>query len=110
MQDLVIYQRMYDFMLYLFPIVDRFPRHEKFALCVNIKNCCIETARLIARANKARNKRPLLFDIDIGLEELRLLLRLARDRRHLSNRSYEHSSRQIGEVGRLLGGWLKAVG
>ncbi|MGE3549635.1 MAG: diversity-generating retroelement protein Avd [Geobacter sp.] len=110
MQDLVIYQRMYDFMLYLFPIVDRFPKHEKFALCVNIKNCCIETARLIVRANKARNKRPLLFDIDVALEELRLLLRFSRDRRHLSNKSYECSARQIGEVGRLLGGWLKSTG
>lgn len=110
MQDLIIYQRMYDFILYLFPIVDRFPKHEKFALCVNIKNCCIEIARLIVRANKARNKRPLLFDVDVALEELRLLLRLSRDRRHLSNKSYEHSARQLTEVGRLLGGWLKSTG
>ena len=110
MQELVIYQKMYDFILYLFPIVDRFPKHEKFALCVNIKSCCIEIARLIVRANKTKNKRPLLFDVDVCLEELRLLLRLARDRRHLSNKSYEHSARQLGEVGRLLGGWIKAVG
>jgi len=109
-QDLVIYQKMYDFILYLFPIVDRFPKHEKFALCVNIKNCCIDISRLIVRANKARNKRPLLFDIDVALEELRLLLRLSRDRRHLSNKSYEHSARQLTEVGRLLGGWLKSTG
>ncbi len=57
MQDLVIYQRMYDFMLYLFPVVDRFPRSERFALCSNIKDCCIGIARMIVRANKARNIR-----------------------------------------------------
>ena len=97
-------------MLYLFPITGRFPKHEKFALCAQIKNCVLEIARTIIRTNKSRNKRPLLYDIDIAIEELRLLIRFSYDRKYLSHRSYEETSKRINEIGRLLGGWIRSQG
>lgn len=108
--ELTIYQRIYDFMGYFFPIVDRFPKHEKFALSTQLKNDVLELARLVIRANKARNKRPMLYDLDVKLEELRMLVRFAHDRKYLSGKSYEHTSRQLAEIGRLLGGWIKRMG
>ncbi|MDI6865815.1 four helix bundle protein [Thermodesulfovibrio yellowstonii] len=51
MENLKVYQKMYDFAIYVFPIVDRFPRQEKFALCTNIKNAILDVARLIIKAN-----------------------------------------------------------
>jgi len=110
MKNLTIYQRVYDFMLYLFPIVDRFPRYEKFVLCTQIKNCVLEIARKIIRANKSRNKRPLLYDIDVSIEELRMLIRFSHDRKYLSHKSYEETSKRVNEIGRLLGGWIKSPG
>jgi len=109
MQNLIIYQKVYDFMLYLFPIIDRFPKYEKFVLCTQIKNCVLEIARTIIRANKGRNKRPLLYDIDVAIEELRLLIRFSHERKYLSGKSYAEASKQINEVGRLLGGWIKST-
>ena len=38
---------------------------------------------------------------------LRILLRGARDRRHLSIRQHEHAMRLVDGVGRQVGGWLK---
>jgi len=110
MDNLVIYQKVYDFTLYLFPIVDRFPKHEKFVSCSHIKNCVLDIAREIIRANKSRNKRPILYDIDVRIEELKFLLRLAHDRKYLSHKSYEHSGKLTTEIGKLLGGWIKSVG
>ncbi len=110
MEDLVIYQKVYDFTLYLFPIVDRFPKHEKFTLCSQVKNCVLDIARLVIRANKSKARKPILYDIDVRLEELKFLLRLAHDRKYLANKSYEHSSRLVAEIGRLLGGWIKSAG
>ncbi|MCL4491223.1 MAG: diversity-generating retroelement protein Avd [Nitrospirae bacterium] len=110
MNDLVIYQKAYDFTLYLFPIVEKFPKHEKFVLCTHIKSCVLDIARLIIRANKSRTKKAILYDIDVKIEELKFLLRLSHDRKYLSNKSYEHSSKLLLEIGRLLGGWIKSVG
>ena len=108
MKDLVILQKIYDFMIYFFPIVDRFPKREKFVLCSQIKNCVLDIAKEIVRANKSRNKKPILYELDVKLEELRLLIRFSYDRRFLSPKSYEHSSKLLAEIGRLLGGWIKS--
>jgi len=110
MENLVIYQRVYDLMLYLFPIIDRFPKYEKFVLCTQVKNCIIDIARHIIKANKSRNKRALLYNIDVFIEELRLLIRLSHDRKYLAHKSYEETSKRVNEIGRLLGGWIKSSG
>jgi len=108
-ENLIIYQKQYDFALYLFPIVDRFPKHEKFVFCTHIKSCVLDITRLIIQANKTRHKRSLLYNIDVKIEELKFLLRLAHDRKYLAHNSYEHSSKLILEIGRLLGGWIKSA-
>ncbi len=110
MQNLTIYQKTYDLMLYFFPIVDRFPKHEKFVLCSHLKNCLLAISRRVVRANKSRNKRPMLFDIDVLIEEFRMLVRFAHDRKYLSKKSYAETSMRVGEIGRLLGGWIKSTG
>ncbi|MDP3013723.1 MAG: diversity-generating retroelement protein Avd [Candidatus Subteraquimicrobiales bacterium] len=110
MHNLIIYQKLYDFTLYLFPIIDKFPKHEKFVMCTHIKSCVLDMAREIIRANKSRNKKQLLYDVDVKIEELKFLLRLAYDRKYLSHNSYEHSGKLVAEIGRLLGGWIKSVG
>ena len=109
MDNLIIYQKIYDFTLYLFPIIDRFPKYEKFALCTQIKNCLLNIARCVIQANKSRNKLPLLYSIDVKIEELKFLLRLSNDRKYLSLKSYEHGSKLLLEIGKLLGGWIKGL-
>ncbi len=108
MEDLIIYQKVYDFMGYFFPIVERFPKFEKFALCSQLKNCVLDIARLIIRANKSRYRKAILYEIDIKLEELKMLVRFSHQRKYLSMKSWEHSTRLLEEVGRLLGGWIKS--
>jgi len=44
----------------------------------------VDIQKLIIQANKSRYKIPHLFQIDVELEKLRLLIRLAKDLRFLS--------------------------
>jgi len=44
---------------------------------------------------------------DGALNKPRLYLRLAHHWRWLSDGQYEHVSRMVAEIGRLLGGWLR---
>ena len=43
----------------------------------------------------------------VNEDELRLYLRLARQWDWLSSGQYEHVSRLVAQVGRLLGGWIR---
>jgi hypothetical protein len=47
--------------------------------------------------------------VDAALNRLRLYLRMAHQWRWLSIGQYEHVSRMVTEIGRLLGGWLQQV-
>lgn len=96
-------------MLWFFPIVDNFPKFEKFVLCTQIKNLVIDIERKIIRTNKSRKKRKHLYDLDVMLEELRLLIRFSHERKYLSHKKYENAAKRVNEIGCLLGGWLKSI-
>jgi len=108
-EELVLYQKHYDLMLYSFPIINGFPKAQRFVLGQQIQNCLLDIAKLIVQANKQRGRRlPILLQIDIEIEKLRLLVRLAKDLRMVSIRQYGILAERINEVGRLLGGWIKS--
>ena len=96
-------------MVWFFPIVDNFPKYEKFVLCTQLKNAVINIARKIIQANKKKYKKKTLYEIDVQLEELELLIRFAHEMKYLSNKKYETASKKVAEVGRLLGGWIKSA-
>ena len=73
-----------------------------------IQNCLLDIAKLIVQANKQRAKLPTLTQIDIELEKLRLLIRLAKDLRLLAVKQYGLIAERVDEIGRLLGGWIKS--
>jgi hypothetical protein len=106
-KNLIIGQKMYDFYLEHYRVVEKYPKSEKFTLQTETKATMLRMLRLITRAAKAGQKKPLLIELDTELEALRLLLRLAHDLRYLSNRRYALSSQQLSEIGKLLGGWMR---
>jgi four helix bundle protein len=109
MENMVLYQRLVDFAEWLFPAVDRFPRREKFALCTQIKNSMYALIRLSIRAQKsARDKHRYLHDLDVELQMLKFLLRHAHRLQYLDTRRYESAGRKLMEIGKIVGGLLKA--
>lgn len=105
--ELVIYQKMYDLILYAYPVVNRFPKQQRFTLGQQIQNTMLDIQKSIIQANRQKNKTPILYQIDTDLEKLKFLIRLAKDLGFIDIKKYEHLGKQIAEVGRLLGGWLK---
>ncbi len=51
-----------------------------------------------------------LASADVELTKLRFHLRLCRDLDLLNSGQHQHASRMLDEIGRLLGGWFKALG
>ncbi len=57
------------------------------------------------RASELR--RDALVRANQRLALLRMLLRGARDRRYLAASQHDHAIEQLGELGRMIGGWLR---
>lgn len=100
----------YDMLKWLLGRTEKFPRRIRFTISSRIDNLGIEIMERLAEARYVKDKAALLGEVSAKLDRLRLLLRLCHDLAHLDHKAYEYVSRQMDEAGRMLGGWLKAVG
>ena len=85
----------------------RFPKAHRFTLGERLCLNALEVLELITEALYTRSKLTLLSKADRHLTRLRILLRLAMDTTCLSVRQHEFITKELDEVGRMLGGWMK---
>ena len=95
------------FLLWLVPAVEHFPRRQKFLIGDRIQSTALDVLDALIEATYTRDRRAHLARANLGLEKLRVLLRLATELKLLDLRRYEHAARAIDDVGRLVGGWAK---
>ena len=108
LEQLTIFEKTYQLVLWLYPTVSKFPKSQRFVLGQQIENTALDILRGIIRANASRSKLPLLYEISVELDTLRILLRLAKDLKFLSIKQYAFAAELVNEVGKLLGGWLRS--
>jgi hypothetical protein len=109
--DLVIFQKVYDLTLWTYPMVNKFPKSQRFVLGQRIENLLIFELRTIIQANKERGlaREEHTRQISDALDELFVMIRLAKDLRFVSIRKYGIFSEKANEVGKLLHGWQQKL-
>lgn len=106
--DLKIFQKVYDFLLWLKPTVQRFTKAHKYSLGLELEKEAIELLKNIVKANLSRtNKKTSIEECLVHYELVRIFIRLAKDYKLLSLRQYEFASEKLSEIGKMLGGWYK---
>jgi len=102
--------KLYDLILWTLPIISRMPRSHKFTIGDRMENLLLDTLELLIEATYTRDgKRDLLRKANLNLEKLRYMFRLCKDIELVNLKRYEHASRCINEVGKLVGGWIKKL-
>lgn len=99
--------KLYDFILYMIPKLERFPRNQKFLLGDRIESSLLDTLELLIEAAYTKQKTHLLQAANLRLESLRYLMRLCKDLQLVTPKTYEKAAIAINEVGASVGGWLK---
>jgi 23S rRNA-intervening sequence protein len=107
-EGLPVVQKSYDLALWLLGRTTRFSRDFKFTLGDRIQSTSLDLTLSLVEAAHARARERPLHRASRLLDQLRLLLRLARDVGVLSPRQLEYASGNTEELGRMLGGWLRA--
>lgn len=95
--------------MYAYGVLRHFPKAERAGLAGEIKRCLWQLLRLIIVCNKRYYKKTTMHELDAELDVLRSYMRLARDLALLPKAKYEVWARQVDEIGRMLGGWLKSL-
>lgn len=109
-QNLPIFEKTYELILWLYPAVNKFPKSQRFVLGQQIENTVLNILKGIIQANAERAKLPYLKQVSVELDKLRIIIRLAKDMKFFSIRQYEFSAGKINEIGKMLGGWIKSCG
>jgi len=107
-QNLSIFEKTYELILWLYPAVNKFPKKQRFVLGQHISNTTLKILEGIIEANQERNKLPYLKKLSVELDKLRILIRLSKDIRFISIRQYEFAVKKVNEIGKMLGGWIKS--
>jgi four helix bundle protein len=108
---MIIFTRTYDFISWLLPLVEKFPKSQRFVVTARLQNAALDFQELIIEANARRGAKRLekLESADSELLKARLYLRLCEKWEWISPGQYRHASGMVAELGKLLGGWIKTV-
>jgi len=107
--DMIILTRTYDLLRWLLPKSERFPKLYRGTVTQRLMGAALDfqEALLLAAAYRDKIRLRHLRAADAHLSQVRLYLRLVHEWGWLSPGQYEHVSRLVAEIGRLLGGWIK---
>lgn len=109
-QDLIIVKKGFEFCKWLMNHTGKFPKSHRFSIAVKMENAMLEFVELVTVAGRRQNRLPLLFQADERLIKVRMLFRMSYEMQFINVKSYEFGSRQLVELGKLTGGWIKNPG
>lgn len=89
----------HQFVLWLVPTVEKFPRSQKFLLGDRIQTTALDVLEGLIEATNTRHRVWLLGRVNVGIENLGFLFHLAAELRHLDMRRYEFAARSLDEIG-----------
>jgi hypothetical protein len=105
-----IFTRTSDFIIWLLDHTEKFPKSERFRMGKKLEDCAFGFyEQLIIATRSTKKKRQVLVHADVELEKLRLYIRLSHQRKLTSLSQYQFAANSLLEIGKLLGGWLKAI-
>ena len=106
-EHLPIFQKAYDLQIRINQYVNRMSKLYRYSHGEYLIKLGLNFLYLIVEANSMQNKYPLLSKADHQLEKIRIHCRLLHDLKSFTDHQYEVLAREIDEIGKQLGGWLK---
>ncbi len=103
----IVITKTYDIIIWALPQLIKFPRSFRFTLGEKIEYLFYNILEHLIDAQYSKEKIPILLKVNLQLEKLRYYIRICKDMRFISINQYEYLSREINEVGKLVGGWIR---
>ena len=111
-QNILAWQKAYDFVLDVYKYTKSFPESEKYGLMSQFRRAAVSIIANIAEGYKKMGKADKLRFMNISqgsLEECRCYVILSRDLEYIDNDVYNILYSKIEEASKLLNGYCKAM-
>ncbi|MCB0130234.1 MAG: diversity-generating retroelement protein Avd [Caldilineaceae bacterium] len=110
-REMPLFAKTFDLLAWLIPATNHFPKLYRHTVTKRLLDATLNFQEAILTADALRGAARLrqLTLADGYLSQVRLYVRLAHRLRWLNDGQYQHVSRMIAEMGKLLGGWRKVT-
>lgn len=110
--NLIIIPKIEKYIEYMLTIMLKLPRTEKFSIGTELKTSMYEILKYILLASKVeKEKRLELFNIvDAQIYYQRICIRILYNNKWIDMKKYQYSNELLTEIGKILGGLIKALG
>jgi len=105
-----LFQTTYKLYLSWYRRCQTIPKKDRFAIGQKTENLLLEIMTLVVAAYHTKDvirKREILTQINLKLESVKILLRLAKDVRAIEQQPYIDYESRLQEIGKMLGGWMR---
>lgn len=108
--SLILYAKAEALFFQVYPTFKNYPRAEKNALCLQIKQCFVGLLEHIGVAKEVPSRRQKsLQEAAARLQNLVTLFRLSRNERYISRGLFEQMDLKITEIKKILVGFMKSA-
>jgi len=103
-----VVEKHYKLILWMLPKIANFPKDQRFLLADRIEMILLDILELLIEAVYSKNKREILIKVNLKLDLLRFMMRIAKDMKYVNINAYDYFCQSSIEVGKMVGGWFKA--
>jgi hypothetical protein len=104
-----VVEKHYKLIVWMLPKIANFPKDQRFLLADRIEKILLDILEMLIEAVYSKEKRDLLAKINLKLDMLRFMMRIAKDMKYVSVKGYDYFCQSALEIGKMVGGWLKSV-
>jgi hypothetical protein len=108
--ELLVLAKWEEFTGWLLQHTARWPKSARFSLVRRVDDHALDVTELLIVARwEPRERKRALREVNLRLERMRFLLRIARSRGIMPSSGFETAMRHVDETGRMLHGWLEKL-
>ena len=109
--ELLVLVKFEEFTAWLLDRTAKWPKSARFTITQRIENHALDVIEdlVIARYRRA-GRRAVLDAVNLRIERMRHLFRIARGARVCPSTAFETAMRSLDETGRMLHGWRERLG
>jgi len=102
-----VVEKHYQLILWMLPKIANFPKDQRFLLADRIERILLDILEMLIEAVYSKNKREILIKVNLKLDLLRFMMRIAKDMKYVNINAYDFFCQSSIEIGKMVGGWMR---
>ena len=104
----IVVEKHYKLILWFLPKIANFPKDQRYLLADRIERLLLDILELLISAVYSKQKREILIQVNLKIDVLRFMVRIAADMKFINLKGYDYFVAQAVEIGKMTGGWMKS--